>query len=76
MTHQKMGQSAEARKELEVGRKLLSGLGRTYGAGFSGGESNLMNYGWTEWLDARILCDEAEALILYDPNLPADPFAG
>ena len=76
MTHQKMGQSAEARKELEVGRKLLSGLGRTYGAGFSGGESNLMNYGWTEWLDARILCDEAEALILYDPNFPADPFAG
>ena len=76
MTYQKMGQSAEARKELEVGRKLLSGLGRTYGAGFSGGESNLMNYGWTEWLDARILCDEAEALILYDPNFPADPFAG
>ena len=51
MTHQKMGQSAEARRELEVGRKLLSGLGRIHGAGFSGGEGNLMNYGWTEWLE-------------------------
>ena len=48
MTHQKLGQSAESRKELEVGRKLPAGLGRIHGAGFSCGESNLMNYGWTE----------------------------
>ena len=75
LAHQKMGQSDEARKELDVGRKLMSGLGRIYGAGLSGGKSNLMNYGWTEWLDARILCDEAEALILYDPMFPANPFA-
>jgi hypothetical protein len=33
------------------------------------------NYGRTEWLFARIVLDEADALILYDPIFPADPFA-
>jgi tetratricopeptide (TPR) repeat protein len=75
MAHQKLGQSAEARKELEVARKLLSSLGRDAGYGFVYGESELMNYGWTEWLYARIVLNEAEALILYDPIFPADPFA-
>jgi hypothetical protein len=34
-----------------------------------------MDYGWTEWLQARMLFSEAEALILYDPIFPAEPFA-
>ena len=34
-----------------------------------------MDYGWTEWVIATILLREAEALIVYDPNFPANPFA-
>jgi hypothetical protein len=34
-----------------------------------------MDYGWTEWIHARIVCNEAEALIVYDPIFPSDPFA-
>ena len=75
MAHQKLGQSSEARKELEVGRNLLGNLGRGTGYHFVSGEGELLNYGWTEWLHARIILDEAEALILYDPIFPADPFA-
>jgi hypothetical protein len=66
---------SEARKELEVGRNLLSNLGRGTGYHFVSGEGELLDYGWTEWLHARIILDEAEALILYDPIFPADPFA-
>ena len=77
--HQKLAQSAEARKELEVARKLLGrlgrGLGGVAGMGLVSRESELMDYGWTEWLFARIVLDEAEALILFDPIFPADPFA-
>jgi tetratricopeptide (TPR) repeat protein len=77
--HRKLAQSAEARKELEVARKQVSRLGRGTGAvagmGLVSGETGLMNYGWTEWLFARIVLDQAEALILYDPIFPADPFA-
>ena len=69
------GVSSEARNELEVGRNLLSNLGRGTGYHFVSGEGELLNYGWTEWLHARIVLDEAEALILDDPVFPADPFA-
>ncbi len=34
-----------------------------------------MNYGWTEWVIATVVRREAEALIVYDPIFPADPFA-
>ena len=34
-----------------------------------------MDYGWTEWVIATLVGREAEALILYDPVFPADPFA-
>jgi tetratricopeptide (TPR) repeat protein len=73
MAHQKLEQSSAARKELEVGRKLLGGLGRVNS--FDLGESDLLDYGWTERLHAKIILDEAEALILYDPVFPANPFA-
>ena len=74
MAHQKLGQSAEARKELEAGRKRLGGLGRVLLlAGFIT-TSRLMNYGWTEWLHAS-RPDEAEAPVLDDPIFPADRFA-
>jgi tetratricopeptide (TPR) repeat protein len=77
--HRKLAQSAEARKELEVARKQVSRLGRGSGAvagmGLVSGETGLMDYGWTEWLFARIVLDEADALIVYDPIFPADPFA-
>ena len=74
MTHRKWNnaQALGAGGRAEAAR----GLGRTFGPRFSGRESNLMNYGWTEWLDARMLCDEARRADPYDPNFPADPFAG
>jgi WD40 repeat protein len=62
MAHQRLGQPAEARRELDAARTRLDRLGR-------------MDYGWTEWLQARILCNEAEGLIVYAPIFPADPFA-
>jgi len=74
MAHQRLGQAAEARRELNAAREKLALLGRTYGWSDST-EGVLLNYGWTEWLIATILHREAEALILYDPIFPADPFA-
>ncbi len=75
MAHQQLGQSSEARKELEVGRGLVNRLGRGTGYHFASGAGELLDYGWTEWLHAGIVLDEAEALILYDPAFPAAPFA-
>jgi serine/threonine protein kinase/tetratricopeptide (TPR) repeat protein len=74
MAHQRLGQVIEARRELDAARKWLDGLGRIYGFRDSS-EGDLMDYGWTEWVQARLLCNEAEALIVYDPVFPADPFA-
>jgi hypothetical protein len=31
--------------------------------------------GWHDWLFGQVALREAEALILYDPVFPADPFA-
>jgi len=74
MAHQRLGQVAEARRELDATRKRLDGLGRTFWHGPpTGGE--LMDYGWTEWVIATLVRHEAEALIVYDPIFPADPFA-
>jgi hypothetical protein len=33
------------------------------------------SWGWTEWVAATIVRNEAEALIVHDPVFPADPFA-
>jgi tetratricopeptide (TPR) repeat protein len=74
MAHQRLGQAIDARRELDAARELLALLGRTHGWSDST-EGVLLNYGWTEWLIATILHREAEALILYDPIFPADPFA-
>ena len=76
MAHQRLGQVAEARRELDAGRRLVAGLGRVFWhrpGDLASGE--LLDYGWTEWVLARLLCNEAEALIVYDPIFPADPFA-
>ena len=74
MAHQRLGQATDARRELNAAREKLALLGRTHGWSDST-EGVLLNYGWTEWLIATILHREAEALILYDPIFPADPFA-
>jgi hypothetical protein len=86
MAHQRLGDAAEARRELESARKLVDRLGGLDGDGEStdrnlinygeSAEKNLMNYGWTEWVIATIVRREAEALIVFDPIFPADPFAG
>jgi serine/threonine-protein kinase len=74
MAHQRLGQMTEARRELDAGRNLVEGLRGRYTTKESTGEE-LMNYGWTEWVIATIVLREAEALIVYDPVFPADPFA-
>ncbi len=74
MANHRLGHEAEARRELDAARKPLDGLGGIYGAGNSS-RGGLMNYGWTEWVCATIVLREAEALIVYDPIFPADPFA-
>jgi hypothetical protein len=38
-------------------------------------EGVIQDYGWIEWLQAQILCSEAEGLIDHDPIFPTDPFA-
>ena len=77
MARQQLGQVADARREFDAARKRLDGLGRAYGWRDSTviEQGELMDYGWTEWVIATVLCREAEALILYDPIFPADPFA-
>jgi Flp pilus assembly protein TadD len=78
IAHQQLGQVADARREFEAARKGLDGLGRTFGWGDRCSaieQGDLMNYGWSEWVIATVLCREAEALILYDPIFPADQFA-
>ena len=76
MAHQRLGQVAETRRELDAGRKRLEGLGHVFWHGprevASGGP---LDYGWTEWVIATLVLREAEALIVYDPVFPADPFA-
>jgi tetratricopeptide (TPR) repeat protein len=76
MVHQRLGHPTEARRELDDAQKGLEGLGRVFWDGppdLASGER--MDYGWTEWIHARIVCNEAEALIVYDPIFPSDPFA-
>jgi tetratricopeptide (TPR) repeat protein len=76
MAHQRLGQVAEARRELDAVRKGPDVLKRDRWFGvpeLASGE--LMSYGWTELVIATIVLREAEALIVYDPIFPADPFA-
>ncbi len=76
MAHQRLGHLTQARRELDAVRERLPGLGRVFWdrpPDLATGE--VLDYGWTEWIHARAVCDEAEALIVYDPVFPADPFA-
>jgi hypothetical protein len=75
MAHQRLGHPTEARRELDAARKRLEGLGRAHGWRDSSEERELLDYGWTEWVIATLVLHEAEALIVYDPIFPADPFA-
>ncbi len=75
MAHQRLGQVAEARRELDAARKRLDVLGRMHGWPILASDPELLDYGWTEWVIATLVRNEAEALIVYDPVFPADPFA-
>jgi hypothetical protein len=74
MAEQRLGHVAVSRRELDAARKLLEGLGRLHGW-WDSSDTELMDYGWSEWVIATVVGREAEALILYDPLFPADPFA-
>jgi hypothetical protein len=76
MAHERLGHPTEARRELDDARKRLERLGQVFWdrpPDFATGEQ--WDLGWTEWIHARVVCNEAEALIVYDPVFPADPFA-
>jgi len=77
MAHQRLGQVTEARRELEAARTWHDWLGRIHRweVRDSTEGQELMDYRWTERLIVTILRREAEALIVYDPIFPADPFA-
>lgn len=64
MAYQKLGRPADARAVLTdalraSGVDVLRPLGP----------------GWSDWLMCRIVAREAEAVVLYYPIFPADPFA-
>jgi hypothetical protein len=76
MAHHRLGQPAEASRELDAARTRLDALGRDFAHGVGDVVEGVnLDYRWTDWLQARILCNEAEGLIVYDPIFPADPFA-
>jgi hypothetical protein len=60
LAHHRLGNRDEARRSLE---KLREHAPSTDPADF-----------WDEW-ELRLLRSEAEAVILFDPVFPADPFA-
>jgi hypothetical protein len=74
MAHQRLGHEAEARRALDAARSFFDYFGRSDLTRDSP-RGELMSYGWTEWVIATIVRHEAEALIVYDPIFPADPFA-
>jgi hypothetical protein len=75
MANHRLGQVAEARRELDAARTTFGSLGPSDPIGNSP-EGELMSYWfWTAWVSATIVRHEAEALIVYDPIFPADPFA-
>jgi tetratricopeptide (TPR) repeat protein len=74
MAHQRLGHEAEARCALDAARPFFDLLGLSLVTRDSP-RGELMGYGWTEWVVATIVRHEAEALIVYDPIFPADPFA-
>ena len=74
MAHQRLGHEAEARRALDAARTFVDSLGRSDFTRESP-RGEVMRYAWTEWVIATIVRHEAEALIVYDPIFPADPFA-
>jgi hypothetical protein len=71
----RLGQVADARRDLDAARMWLNWFGRIqrWDAPDST-EGEPVDYRWTERMFGTILRREAEALIVYDPVFPADPF--
>jgi hypothetical protein len=68
MAHARLGHVAQA-------RALLAEAQRTWQhilASKTGGAVSLQT---PDWLPLQLILSEAEALVLYDPVFPADPFA-
>ncbi len=66
MADARLGQGGSARTRLEEARRALEAIAPP---------STDLGAGWHDWLISQIALREAEALILYDPVFPADPFA-
>ncbi len=66
MAEARLGQNDSARARLDGARRALLE---------SAPPAADLGAGWHDWLICQIALREAEALILYDPVFPADPFA-
>ena len=68
MAYQRLGETKKARVLLDEGRTWVK---EARGSGVSGAADQAP----TDWVTTQVYLREAEALILYDPIFPADPFA-
>jgi hypothetical protein len=68
MAYQRLGDVAKARVELNEVTKWWSGLEAAK-------TDDAVSIPTTDWLPLQVLRREAEAVVLYDPAFPADPFA-
>jgi tetratricopeptide (TPR) repeat protein len=68
MAYQRLGEATKARALLEEGRKWVKQLQASRG-------SDPVITAPTDWVTTHAYLREAEALIVYDPAFPADPFA-
>ncbi len=66
MAEARLGQRQAARSRLDAARRALEE---------STPPSSDLGASWPDWLIGRIALREAEALIVFDPVFPADPFA-
>jgi tetratricopeptide (TPR) repeat protein len=68
MVHERLGHAAEA-------RALLAEAQRTWQRILAAKTDGAVSLQTPDWLPVQLLRSEAEALVLYDPVFPADPFA-
>jgi hypothetical protein len=68
MAHHRLGHQAQA-------RTLLNELERWWKGIAAAKTDGAVAFAATDWLPLQVLRREAEAVILFDPVFPADPFA-
>ena len=67
MAHERLGHAAQA-------RNLLTDVKRAWQRILATKTDGAVSVQTPDWLPLQLLRSEAEALVLYDPVFPADPF--